>query len=439
MRAEYRERKNGTSYYSLSYTDKVTGQRKRVSQARIKMLFGGELKTRREAERAAKTLRPEYESRKERVRKTTLGIRRSERRRELLLHYSERQRKVAPNSYMVSVHNLKCYVFVYFFEERGIHDLSKWYLYFENFKSWLENQATSVRNPGRRLAYRTMNHCVAALNTFLRHAYRRRDIEDLHLCERFPEHLCGMRSAEDVITVPEMEQIVGCLQRRGWPLEATFFKLLYKTGLRFNEAMGLSLADVHEGSLAGTLLGEKLVQHGMETYGYLVLSSQPSHAARRLRNKSGVIVRKPLKGQRVIDDKNARLVPIIDEGLWDEITALYNAQVSAYEEKTWGEQLDQYPLFEPIERNLSMRRLNQVYAQLGLRRRTWHCCRHSCATNVLGATGDLMLARMWLGHKSEKVIERYVHVHEQMIREVKKASSRGEGLQRIGGASVRRL
>ncbi|MDD9950980.1 MAG: tyrosine-type recombinase/integrase [Zetaproteobacteria bacterium] len=431
MHVEYRERRNGTCYYSLSYTDQVTGQRKRISQARTKMLFGGPLTTRREAERAAKTLMPEYESRQQRIQKVTAGQRRSERRQQLLQVYTERQRKVAPNSYQVSVHNLKCYVFVYFFEKRGVQDLSKWANHFEGFRNWLENEATSVRNAKRPLAYRTMNHCVAALNTFLRHAYRRREIRELHLCERFPEHQCGRRGADDVITLPEMEAIVAEFDRAGWRQEATFFKLLYFTGLRFNEALGLSVEDLHEGELDGTLLGDKLATHGLRCYGYLVLRSQPDHATRGLRRKGGEIRRKPLKGQRVMDDKAARVVPITDADLWQRLIHLYNQQVEAYQHQVWGANLDQYALLGDIERNLAGRRLLQVYARLHLKPRSWHCCRHSCATNVLGATGDLMLARMWLGHKSTKVIERYVHVHEQMVRALKKSVTHAGELHKI--------
>jgi integrase len=73
-------------------------------------------------------------------------------------------------------------------------------------------------------------------------------------------------------------------------------------------------------------------------------------------------------------------------------------------------------LFDGLDRTTATRRLQEAYKTVGLPYRSWHCCRHSCATNIIGRTGDYSFARLWLGHSSPSVIERYVHVHKVIVR-----------------------
>jgi integrase len=68
--------------------------------------------------------------------------------------------------------------------------------------------------------------------------------------------------------------------------------------------------------------------------------------------------------------------------------------------------------------------LNLVY-------RSWHCLRHSCATNIIGKTGDYQLARRWLGHTSMLVIERYVHTHQALVRKATQTKKDKKGFKRI--------
>ncbi len=78
--------------------------------------------------------------------------------------------------------------------------------------------------------------------------------------------------------------------------------------------------------------------------------------------------------------------------------------------------LKDYALFDGLDRTTATRRLSNAYKKNGLRFKSWHCCRHSCATNLIGRTGDYSLARLWLGHNSPSAIERYVHIHQAMVR-----------------------
>jgi hypothetical protein len=40
---------------------------------------------------------------------------------------------------------------------------------------------------------------------------------------------------------------------------------------------------------------------------------------------------------------------------------------------------------------------------------------------LIGETGNSLLARLWLGHSSEKVLKRYVHIYEVIVRAAKKS------------------
>lgn len=425
MRAEYRRRRNGEGYYSLLYTDTVSNQRKRVPQAQIKALHGGELKTLQEAKKLIKHLAPKYVPRRKLVQQAERCTQLSSKRMELLRFYETKQAKKAPHSYQTNVHYLKHYVFAYFYDHARVQNLDRWPHYFEKFHEWLEREACSVQRPGAKLSYGTLNRCVATLNTFLRHLYHSRKIAQLHNCPSFPRHLCRMRGLEAVIPEEAQHKLVAELKAQEHPLEATFFQLLCATGMRYNEALGISLEDVYVGQLQHSILSEKLEQYGIVHYGYLVLKSQPDHPGRGLRDRGGVIRRKPLKGARVIEDKHARLIPITDADLWEQLCRLYNQQVELQQRRVYGAAGDQYALFDGIDKTTSCRRLAKACEALGLPTWTWHCCRHSCATRILGRTGDMMLARMWLGHRSQEVIERYVHVHESLVREAQRRGGVG--------------
>jgi integrase len=73
-----------------------------------------------------------------------------------------------------------------------------------------------------------------------------------------------------------------------------------------------------------------------------------------------------------------------------------------------------------------MTRLKQAYEKLEMRMKTWHCLRHSRGTFLFGETGDRELAKIWLGHGSNKVFERYNHTFQQMVRNAKRPKPRRE-------------
>ncbi|MBI2603322.1 MAG: hypothetical protein HYW48_09720, partial [Deltaproteobacteria bacterium] len=156
--------------------------------------------------------------------------------------------------------------------------------------------------------------------------------------------------------------------------------------------------------------------------GYLVIDSQP---AKRwgIRDQDGHLRRKPLKGRKKIDEKSARIIPVIDEQLWKDLVILYNETLLQHKQKLWGEDLKNYLLFPTIN-STSSSVLYRAFMKLQLRYRSWHCLRHTRATLLIGQTGDFLLTRMWLGHKKQEILERYIHVYQAIVRNAKKKATK---------------
>ncbi len=63
--------------------------------------------------------------------------------------------------------------------------------------------------------------------------------------------------------------------------------------------------------------------------------------------------------------------------------------------------------------------IKKAYALIDRSHKSYHCCRHSFATFMVGKTKSIFLARSITGHKSN-AFERYLHVWEQMTLEAQK-------------------
>lgn len=67
-----------------------------------------------------------------------------------------------------------------------------------------------------------------------------------------------------------------------------------------------------------------------------------------------------------------------------------------------------------------MVRLKIAYEKANIRFKTWHCLRRTRGNELFEETGDRELAKMWLGHGSNKVFERYNHTYEALVRTSKR-------------------
>jgi hypothetical protein len=181
--------------------------------------------------------------------------------------------------------------------------------------------------------------------------------------------------------------------QKGFKIEAIFFRCLYFTGMRFNEGLGVHPGNLYEGQIEDRMLNKHLIQESISYFGYLVIDSQPSHKTRGLRDQNGIIHRKPLKGRKRIDEKSARTIVITDKALWNDLVELHNTALNLYENKVFSLNIDQYPLFEGIDKGTSSVRLKSAYEDYGFSYRSWHCCRHTRATFLIGQTGNSILGQ----------------------------------------------
>ena len=431
MRKQIRRNKDGSHYFSFIYFDESQGKDVRVPRAEIQRRFGRDINNEEDAKIVMKLLDAQYENLADKIAKRMEWEKKYYNFARLLETYTKKQMKAAPNSYKNSIHYLKHYVLHYFLNLKACNNLELWYSLYDNFRDWLEDEAKLVKQPNQKISYGTKNHCIKSLNTFMRHLYKNRMISNLLICQKFPTYKLGERTIEDVIKHEEMESVYRNLKKLKHIEEAIFFRMLYFTGMRFNEGLGISIADLFTGHVQDEAFHRTLKTHKINYFGYIILASQPTHETRALRNEFGKIDRKPLKGRKKISEKYARVVIIPDETLWKELITLYNEKVDFFENSRLGDNPSDYALFDEIDRTTSARKLKQAFEKSNLPYRSWHCCRHSCATNIVGKTGDYQLARRWLGHNSMLVIERYIHTHQAMIRKARQTKANNKGFRKI--------
>ena len=205
------------------------------------------------------------------------------------------------------------------------------------------------------------------------------------------------------------------------PLDALYLRYLYFTGMRFNEGLAISVGDLFQGEIENEFMKKKLAAYEISYHGYVVSDGQFGHI-----DPGGGVVRVPFKGQKKIQEKSNRIVPIIDKTLWNSMVDL--AQAISQPDKKPRDTL----LFELIDDTTFSRRLKEAFISAKLRYREPHCLRHSRATLLIGQTADLMLARIWIGHTSPRTIEKYNHIYQAVTRQAKaKAMAGAKGLRRV--------
>lgn len=415
MRKELRYSRTST-YYAFVYYDRTKKKPIRLQKSYIRERFGKDITDEQEAEVIRKLLAQEIGYREGEKKLRLAWSEMSADFSNLVAQYHAWHRKTAPNSYETTMHYLQHYVCYYFLQMALCEELDAWTLHYDGFREWLEEEATVIRNANKRLSYNSKNHCIHALNTFMRFLHRKRIVEYFVPCPRFPEYQLAQKSVDDLLSQDEMEKVYACLRAQGMQKEAVFWRLLYFTGMRFNEARGISLENIYEGQLEDLFFSKKLQDHKIGYFGYLVIDSQPAKKHLYLRQPEGNILRKPLKGRRKIDEKSARTIPIIDAVLWQDLVAIYNVEITQFQNQVWGEKTSNYLLFDGVRRGA----FQGAYRDLQLPYHSPHCCRHTRATLLIGETGDPILTRMWLGHTSQRVLDRYVHVYQSCVRKSKK-------------------
>jgi len=423
MRKELiKNQKSGGEYFSFVYYNSYDKRRIRLSRDYIRARFGKDITDEDEAEKILEILGQELHSLShEKDQRLTLKAEEYE-FSHLLSIYEEAQTKAAPFSVKNNLHYLKYYVLHYFLRVKECKELGTWHLYYEDFKAWLEDSAFLLKKPDQIIAYASKNHAIRALNTFMRHMHKKRFIPILHICPQFPSHLLKEKSVDEIVPPNEMERICKAFLGKGDKELAVFYRLLFFTGLRFNEARGLALENVFPGEIENETLQRRLVDNKITYFGYLVVHSQPFDRYGP-RDEAGNVKRKPLKGRRKIDEKSSRVVPITDKLLWKQLVEIHNRLLPEFKKKVFGDNLANYLFFNEINQN-SLTKLARVCSTLNVPYRSWHALRHTRATYLIGETGDVVLARLWLGHKKQEVLEKYVHVYQAIVRSAKKVKDK---------------
>lgn len=425
---------HGNSYYAFVIYDYVKGTNVRLKKKDIENRFGKQIITEEEAIQVDKLLKAEHESAKLRYQKKLEWMEKYYSFKALLDQYTEKQKKRAPRGWKNSVHYLKYYVLPFFLEVCENNNITSWYLEYGRFITWLESEAKLVRDKNKLISYSSKNHSIKALNTFMRHLYQDRIIERLHVCECFDESLLNERTVDDVIQPHEAEIVFKTLMGMGHVTEAEFFWMLYWTGMRFNEGLGISLNDIYKGNIPKASFENLLIRNGIHYYkdapeeghiefhyfGYFTLMSQPDNGSRNIvRDSNGVINRKPLKMKKAINEKNARVIPIIDKRLWKILTQrARKASLALQNKSNLSPHKADYLLFPGISKTTSTNRLKAAYEKANLNYRSWHCCRHTRGTYLHSIREDSALGKRWLGHVSDRVYEKCIHTHEALMREI---------------------
>lgn len=412
MRYEKRVNKDGTHYYSF-----VTSERKRLTKEQIRNRFGKDILTEEEAIECLKQLEAKYEAEKLRIQNRLTWEKEFYNFKGLLDQYMEVQKKRAPRSWQNNEAYLRHYVLYYFLQVKKLNNIESWSDHYEAFREWLETKARLIKGK-KPLSYASMNHSIKSLNTFMEHLYARKIVSAFHRCEAFPEHMLKQRDIDDLVPPNEMEKIYKRLIKNGHALEAVYFRYLYVTGMRFNEGLCISLGDIYQGDIESEILRKKLHSYSYSHFGYIVSDGQYGG-----KTANQEVIRLPFKGQKKIEEKRNRILPIGDKELWNQLVDIA--------ERRWSEKPDHQKardtlIFEGIDDATATRYLQEAFADEKLRWRSWHCLRHSRATWLIGETGgDTMLARLWLGHTSPRTIEKYNHIYQAITRAAKAQSLTG--------------
>ncbi len=425
MKIEYRRNRNGTHYYSFVLYDPAIRRSRRLSKEEVQKRTGGDITNYEQALEFQDLLQAENTSMHARLAAKLQWESEFYHFSDLLTLYEAHQKKKAPNSYKNNVHYLKHYALPFFLTNKKCKHVSLWHHSYQEFKEWLEDEARLVSKPDRKISYASKNHAIKALNTFMDLMVKKNILPQYIVCKVFPEHNLREKGVDDLISLEEMEAVYHHMMGEGTTKEAIFFRCLYFTGMRFNEGLGVHPGNLYEDQIEDQVLKRHLEQENISYFGYLVINSQPAHSTRGLRGKDGMILRKPLKGRKRIDDKSARIIVITDKTLWNALVALHNDTLQQHQQRRFGFDISQYPLFEGVDKSTSALKLRQAYESCQLRYRSWHCCRHTRATFLIGQTGNPVLAKIWLGHSSDKILNRYVHTYEAMTRSVKKSGVGG--------------
>lgn len=334
----------------------------------------------------------------------------------------------APNSWKQSLFYLEHYVVTFFLHEKQCNNLNNWPVHYEAFRDWLMGvKPLKVKSKKALLAVATMNHCIKVLNTFLETMARKGKMEECRKCKAFPKSMLNIKGAEAVIPPDVSEAQHRQLEEINTTAADMYFVSLH-TGLRLNELLGLSLGNVFSGEPKVDLLKKAFAQFSIETYGYIVLESQPADP--KIRDGNNRVPRKPLKGKKKIAPENNRTIPITDKRAFNILVKCWKTQQGNYQNALYGDNKKDYLLFDGMNKNIYSSLLRRSAEMARVKHHPPHNARHTYSTNFVGTVfGNFTLCQMVLGHASIEITKRYVHIHEQIQRELMSSQQVEQGME----------
>lgn len=340
----------------------------------------------------------------------------------LIEKYSEARAEAAPYSWQSNVYYLRYHVLSFFLSEKNEPHPNEWHYHFEDFRRYLQKVTPlKTRKKGNgNFSYSTMNGIIKSLNSFMLMLFRESQITFEFKCRLFEKWRCNEKTSDSVIPSERQISIFKRLDEID-SLAADMFYVCLHTGLRTNEALGISIADLTQGFPDSKPLKMALKPYDFNVHGFISLESQPLIKSQP-RNEKGQVPRKPLKGKRRIGDRNSdRTIAIFDSECMNILIRRYNSQLALFQGKAFGLESKDYLLFDGLNRNIYSNHLRKAQ---GSHEKifTPHDTRHTYSTWLAETTGgDLRLCKLILGHSSISTTEAYVHMGERIRNQLRTA------------------
>lgn len=331
--------------------------------------------------------------------------------------FKKHREEDAPNTHLSTPYYLDYYILPFFLGAKEIVEIKDWPKYFEEFRDYLSKvkPLNNLQKNKKRseLSYATKDNIIKCLNALMVTAYRIQEISYPHKCRKFPSRLLNQKEDSGVIPKLMQGKIYRELLGRN-KSAADMFRICLGTGLRMNEILGLSIADIFPESPHSELILNMIKPYHLKANGFIFMDSQPSLPS--IRNRFGEIPRKPLKSKRKIGIEYGRIIPVFDPFVFNLIVDLWNKQRDMFERGVYGENPKNYILFHGMTKSKYSFHLRTVQKDINiLHPYTPHDTRHTYSTWLASVTnGDYGLCRTILGHSSTRVTMRYVHINSKM-------------------------
>lgn len=348
----------------------------------------------------------------------------------LLELYEADRKRNCPNSWQGDVFYLSHYALPFFLQTKSCNNLSNWPLFYEEFRELLLVVEPFKRKTATKtLAYASKNLIIKSLNTFMSLMVRKNKVGSVPKCKYFEREFLYSKGVESVIPDREAKIIYDKLKETD-ELSADAFHVCLNTGMRENELFGLPLSSIFSGEPTDDTLKKSLKMYGMACIGYIVLDSQPKLA--KIRDLDGMVPRKPLKSKKKIEPKSNRVIPITDKLTFNILVKRWKEQQVLYAKKVYGKNQRDYLLFDGLTKNHYYSALIRAIKKSKLPHHSPHDTRHTFATNFAKATfGNTSLCRIVLGQVKQEVTDRYIHLYDEIQRNLRVDEQLDAGLEYV--------